>query len=226
MKKTLIGIPALVLTFLFLTACAEEQQAGQKAAVDVKSAAATKAAAATAAVKGQPAAAPPAAQPDAAKPPAPTAPAVPGAKPVLNQTAQVQNDPLPPLAVPQGYSYQPRGRRDPFVNPIPKGPVADDDAPRKPVIRPQGLPGVLVSEVKLTGIVYSPVQTMKKAMLVVGRSTYFAQQGDSLFDGVIKEIRPNEVVFSMVSTTTKKPVNRETVVRTGGTPLTLAGENK
>ena len=37
-----------------------------------------------------------------------------------------------------------------------------------------------------------------------------------MFDGVVKEIRPNEVVFSMVSTTTKQPVNRETVVRTGG----------
>ena len=67
---------------------------------------------------------------------------------------------------------------------------------------------------------------MKKAMLVVGRSTYFARKGDSLFDGVVKEIRPNEVVFTMVSATTKKPVNRETVVRTGGSSVTLAGEKK
>ena len=83
-----------------------------------------------------------------------------------------------------------------------------------------------MSEVKLSGIIYSPQATMKKAILVVGRSTYFAGQGDSLFDGVVREIRPNEVVFSMVSTTTKQPVNRETVVRTGGSSVTLVGENK
>jgi DUF917 family protein len=67
---------------------------------------------------------------------------------------------------------------------------------------------------------------MKKAMLVVGKSTYFAKQGDSLFDGVLKEIRSNEVVFSMVSSKTKEPVNRETVVRTGGSSTTSAGDKK
>lgn len=204
MKKHPIAILILVVSFLFLSACAEEQVGQQQqAAVDVKAAAANK----TAAVS-----APGAAQPAAPKPAA-------GAKP---PAAQAPNEPVPPLVVPDGYSYQPRGRRDPFVNPVPKPTV--DQVASGPVIRPDGLPGVLVSEVKLSGIVYSPVQTMKKAMLVVGRSTYFAKQGDSLFDGVIKEIRPNEVVFAMVSTTTKQPVNRETVVRTGGSPVTLAGE--
>ena len=192
----------LLVTFLALSACTEEQ-AGQKAAVDVKAAAAAKAAPAAAAVAGKP---------QAAK------------KPAAGQTAQVELDPPPPLTVPQGYSYEPRGRRDPFVNPVPK-PAGGETAAR-PLIRPDGLPGVLVSEVKLSGIIYSPQATMKKAILVVGRSTYFAGQGDSLFDGVVREIRPNEVVFSMVSTTTKQPVNRETVVRTGGSSVTLVGENK
>jgi Tfp pilus assembly protein PilP len=207
MKKHPIAILTLVVSFLFLSACAEEQVGQQQqAAVDVKAAAVNK----TAAVS-----APAAAQPAAPKPEA-------GAKPPAGQAAaQAPNEPVPPLVVPEGYSYQPRGRRDPFVNPV-KPTV--DEGPSGPVIRPDGLPGVLVSEVKLSGIVYSPVQTMKKAMLVVGRSTYFAKQGDSLFDGVIKEIRPNEVVFAMVSTTTKQPVNRETVVRTGGSSVTLAGE--
>ncbi|HVQ65713.1 MAG TPA: hypothetical protein VMT78_14330, partial [Terriglobia bacterium] len=192
----------LFVTFLVLSACAEEQ-AGQKAAVDVKAAAAAKAAPAAAAVAGKP---------QAAK------------KPAAGQTAQVEIDPPPALTVPQGYSYEPRGRRDPFVNPVPK--PAGGETVARPLIRPDGLPGVLVSEVKLSGIIYSPQATMKKAILVVGRSTYFAGQGDSLFDGVVREIRPNEVVFSMVSTTTKQPVNRETVVRTGGSSVTLVGENK
>jgi hypothetical protein len=169
----------------------------------VKAAAAAKAAPAAAAVAGKP---------QAAK------------KPAAGQTAQVEIDPPPALTVPQGYSYEPRGRRDPFVNPVPK--PAGGETVARPLIRPDGLPGVLVSEVKLSGIIYSPQATMKKAILVVGRSTYFAGQGDSLFDGVVREIRPNEVVFSMVSTTTKQPVNRETVVRTGGSSVTLVGENK
>ncbi|HTG72468.1 MAG TPA: hypothetical protein VMB70_01785 [Terriglobia bacterium] len=195
----------LLVTFLALSACTEEQP-GQKAAVDVKAAAAAKAAPAAAAVAGKPQVAKPA------------------AKPAAGQTAQAEIDPPPALTVPQGYSYEPRGRRDPFVNPVPK-PVGGETVAR-PLIRPDGLPGVLVSEVKLSGIIYSPQATMKKAILVVGRSTYFAGQGDSLFDGVVREIRPNEVVFSMVSTTTKQPVNRETVVRTGGSSVTLVGENK
>ena len=203
----------LLVTFLALSACAEEQ-AGQKAAVDVKAAAAVKAAPAAAAVAGKPQAAPAAAA-VAGKPPA---------KPVAGQTAQVEIDPPPALTVPQGYSYQPKGRRDPFVNPVPK--PAGGETVARPLIRPDGLPGVLVSEVKLSGIIYSPQAAMKKAILVVGRSTYFAGQGDSLFDGVVREIRPNEVVFSMVSTTTKQSVNRETVVRTGGSSVTLVGENK
>jgi hypothetical protein len=202
-----LSIVILVLSASFLLACAAEE-AGQKAGADLKAAAAPQAAAVTAAVAGQPPAATPA----------------PGAKPG-GQVAQVPSEPPPPLAVPAGYSYQPRGRRDPFVNPLPKSPEERPDED-KAVIRPDGLPGVMVSEVKLSGIIYSPVQTMKKVMLVVGRSTYFARQGDSLFDGVIKEIRPNEVVFAMVSTTTKQPVNRETVVRTGGSSVTLAGEKK
>ena len=136
------------------------------------------------------------------------------------------DDPPPALAVPPGFEYMPRGRRDPFINPIPQ-PVAGARVEEVvPVVRPDGLPGVMVSEVRLSGIIHSSDQTMNKAMLVVGRNTYFAKKGDSLFDGVIKEIRSNEVVFGMVSATTRKPVNRDTVVRTGASSGTSAGEKK
>jgi len=120
-------------------------------------------------------------------------------------------EPLSPLTVPRGYRYEPRGRRDPFVNPIPK-PVA---IASRPLARPDGLPGVLVSELKVSGIIYAPDPTMKKAILAAGKKTYFAKQGDHLFDAVIREIRPNEVVFTMVSTTTRQPLGRDTVVSTG-----------
>jgi hypothetical protein len=135
-------------------------------------------------------------------------------------------DPPPALSVPAGFDYKPSGRRDPFTNPIPKPVVGSTGEEIAPVIRPDGLPGVLVSEVRLSGIIHSSDHTMNKAMLVVGRNTYFAKKGDSLFDGVIKEIRLNEVVFGMVSAKTRKPVNRDTVVRTGASGGTSAGEKK
>jgi Tfp pilus assembly protein PilP len=158
----------------------------------------------------------------AAPSPAPVAPAA-KAPAAGTQVAEAEDEPPPPLTVPRGFQYTPRGRRDPFVNPAPRQATAEEV---KPTIRPDGLPGVLVSEVKVSGIIYSSEPTMKKAMLAAGRKTYFAAQGDSLFDGVIKEIRPNEVVFTMVSTATKQPVNKETVLPTGGSPVTSAGEKR
>jgi hypothetical protein len=191
---------------------AQKAAASDKAAGDVQKAAASNKAAADV-KKPTPAAATKSAaaqKTDAKKP---------GADLQKDDDAQVaakvdgeQGELPPPLTVPKGYRYQPRGRRDPFVNPIPK-PVAA--AAAVPVARPDGLPGVLVSELKVSGIVYSRDPAMKKAILAAGRKTYFAKQGDRLFDAVIKEIRPSEVVFTMVSTATKKPLNRETVVSTG-----------
>jgi len=156
--------------------------------------------------------------------PAKGSPKAPGAP--AQTAAKKVEDPPPALAVPAGYRYEPRGRRDPFVNPVPKPLQAGNDEKPRPLVRPDGLPGVLVSEVKLSGIVHSADKEMNKALLVVGKNTYFAKKGDSLFDGVVKEIRPNEVVFAMVSATTRKPANRDTVVRTGASSGTSAGEMK
>ena len=280
MKKHFITTLTLLIACSILCACAEEQ-AAQKASVDIKAAANSHTANLKTAATGQkpaaskpsatakePAApakadvkAPAAPAPNAAKTPVPPAPAAaktppapaaaaatkaPATSPA--DAAKVPNvpapaggaktpeappkaaakveDPPPPLSVPAGYRYEPRGRRDPFVNPVPKtqgGGLAEDPIP---VVRPDGLPGVLVSEVKLSGIVHSTDNEMNKAMLVVGRNTYFAKKGDRLFDGVVKEIRRNEVVFGMVSASTRKPVNRDTVVRTGASSGTSAGEKK
>jgi hypothetical protein len=136
---------------------------------------------------------------------------------------QAQEDPAPVLSVPEGFRYDPRGRRDPFVNPLPK-PVVPP--PEVPVIRPEGLPGVLVAEAKIAGIVSSKEPGMTKVIInAPGRKTYFAVKGDTLFDGIIKEIRPDEVVFTMISPSTRRPVDREAVVRTGSAGNT-AGEKK
>ncbi len=137
---------------------------------------------------------------------------------------QVEEDPAPVLSVPEGFRYDQRGRRDPFVNPMPK-PAAPP--PEVPTIRPDGLPGVLVAEAKIAGIVTSKEPGMTKAIISApNRKTYFAISGETLFDGVIKEIRPDAVVFTMISPLTKRPVDREMTVKTGTSAGSTAGEKK
>lgn len=194
-----LGILAIVL--LALSGCGGEKAAGDKAAVDVKAAAKTKkdaAASAKAAAKAKPA------------------------------KGQVEEEAAPVLAVPEGFSYEPRGRRDPFVNPVPKPPpTATKSEVEAAIARPDGLPGVLVAEARLTGTVISKEPGMTMAIITApGKKTFFAAKGASLFDGVIKEISKDEVVFTMISPSTKQPVNRETTVKTGAIAGTSAGEKK
>ena len=184
---------------IFCAACAETQVAAQKAAVELKPASA---------VKPEPAVAN-----NVAK------------KPATPAGQKEEEEEIKPLTVPAGFHYKADGRRDPFVNPVLK-PASTEPGPQKAIIRPDGLPGVLVSEVRLSGIIRAQDVAMTKAILSVGRKTYFARQGDNLFDGVIKEIRPNEVVFMMKPNSTKEPVKKELVVATGKTSAALAGEKK
>src|SRR5436190_17886681 len=60
--------------------------------------------------------------------------------------AQTPEEPRPVLAVPPGYHYETHGRRDPFVNPIPKPPPVPVVVEVKPD-RPPGLKGAYVNDV-------------------------------------------------------------------------------
>lgn len=116
-------------------------------------------------------------------------------------------EPPPVLGVPEGYEYLPRGRRDPFVNPVPKPPPgpAHVDTPHEPP-RPPGLKGATVEEVTLSGVFVSKSEpSMSRAILLVPglRAPVIASRGDALFDAVIKEIRPDSVVFTKVSSADK-----------------------
>lgn len=113
------------------------------------------------------------------------------------QKQQEQEDALPVLTVPPGYKYDARGRRDPFVNPIPK---PKDEQPVTPVVRPPGLRGVLVSETTIIGIVTSKDPMMNVAVIQApGSKTYFASRGDALYDAVVKEIQGDAVVFEVAA---------------------------
>jgi Tfp pilus assembly protein PilP len=89
------------------------------------------------------------------------------------------------------YSYDPNGRRDPFVNLLLRG----SDMRPTGATRPPGLPGQLIQELTLKGVLKA------KAGLVAvfqasDNKTYIAHPGDRVLDGSIKSIAQDAVVFS------------------------------
>ena len=108
--------------------------------------------------------------------PAAQPPAAPVAKP----------EPPPPPAV----SYDPTGRRDPFISLVGRGAVVDPNA-----VRPAGVPGMLINEVSLKGIMKERAGFVA---LLQGpdKKTYAVRSGQRLLDGSVKSITQDTIVFS------------------------------
>lgn len=106
--------------------------------------------------------------------------------------------PPSPLAVPKAYHYNGRGRRDPFVNPIPK-PVAAATAGGPRTLQcpqTQGLKSVLIGQAAVAGVVTSREASMNVAIITVpGGKSYFAHIGDALCDATVKSIKLDIVTF-------------------------------
>ena len=88
------------------------------------------------------------------------------------------------------YSYDPQGRRDPFVSLLARG-----SDPGSASTRPAGLPGLLITEVAVKGI----VRDRSGFIAMVqgpGTKTFIVHTGDKLMDGTIKAITADTVVFS------------------------------
>jgi type IV pilus assembly protein PilP len=133
--------------------------------------------------------------------PAPPAPA-PGAAPANTQaaTAKPTNQPTSPTQAAAGgaaaptappYTYEPNGRRDPFVSLLFRGGETHPTG----ATRAPGLPGQLVGELNLKGILKS-----KGGYIAIlqgsDNKTYIGRPGDRVMDGSIKSIVPDAVVFS------------------------------
>src|SRR5262245_3603570 len=101
------------------------------------------------------------------------APSLPVFSQVQPEKPPAPEEPPPVLAVPKNYRYNGRGRRDPFVNPVPKPKVT---AVSVPANRPPGLRGVLVSEALIAGVVTSREPSMN--VVIIGapgaKTPYFA----------------------------------------------------
>jgi hypothetical protein len=91
-----------------------------------------------------------------------------------------------------GYTYEPAGRRDPFVSLLGRG----GDVPVPGAARPQGLAGLLINEMTLKGVMKTPKGDFVALLQAPDNKSYIGHAGDKVLDGAIKTITPGEVVFT------------------------------
>jgi len=89
-----------------------------------------------------------------------------------------------------GYSYDPGNRRDPF-----KSLLAAPDRPEFHGPRPEGIPGLLIDEIDLTGIFRKGKTYIAQVKAANNPKSYLLREGDQLFDGDVVSINHTEVVF-------------------------------
>ncbi len=110
---------------------------------------------------------------------------------------------LPPGA----YTYNPQGRRDPFVSLLkPVGPAGPGE-------RHPGMEGFLIQEVALKGIVKSEGKYIAMLLGTDGKS-YFCTVGQRLFDGQITAIDGSTVTFRQDVTDPLSPVRTREMKKT------------
>ena len=124
----------------------------------------------------------PATTPAPAPASAPAKPAAPGKPPVPVEQPTPTIDPA--------YVYEPAGRRDPFISLVGRG---DDKS--APAIRPAGLAGLLIGEITVKGVVRDR-NGFTALLQASDNKTYNVRTGDKLFDGSVKSINQEKVIFS------------------------------
>ena len=117
-----------------------------------------------------------------AQPPAPP----PAGAPAAAGQPQPAAQPAPPQAP---FTYNPDGRRDPFISLLGRGNDPKTGA------RPSGVPGLLINEVSVKGILKDRAGFVA---MIQGpdNKTYVIKAGDRLLDGNVKSIVQDAVVFS------------------------------
>jgi Tfp pilus assembly protein PilP len=112
------------------------------------------------------------------------------AQPQPAAPAAAQTKPAAPaeMAAPESYTYEPEGRRDPFLNLLGTGVDA-----QTLMRRGDGPGSMTVAEVSVRGIMQS-----RGALIAMiegpDKKTYVVHQGDKFVDGAIKSITPQGLV--------------------------------
>ena len=109
--------------------------------------------------------------------------------PAAPPAAQAQAPAPPPPA--DTFTYNPDGRRDPFVSLLTKG--GERHVPR-PGQDLEGVAGLAVDELTVRGIVTSP-SGLVAMVQSPDKKTYLVRQNDKLLDGVVKSVTPEGLVI-------------------------------
>src|ERR1700682_4856108 len=89
----------------------------------------------------------------------------------------------------ESYRYDPQGRRDPFQSLVGPTPMLKDKD------RPQGVPGFLIDEIKLQGVLRTRTQGLIALINGPDNKGYMVKVGDKVLDGEVIRITPSSVVF-------------------------------
>ena len=116
---------------------------------------------------------------------APQTPA-PAAPPTTQAPPQV---PAPSPA--DTFTYNPDGRRDPFVSLLTKGGERHEPRPGQDL---EGVAGLAVEELTVRGIVSSPTGLVAMVQSP-DRKTYLVRQNDKLLDGIVKSVTAEGLVI-------------------------------
>jgi len=120
---------------------------------------------------------------------------------ILRGDQQVQQDDF--------FSYDPAGRRDPFRSLLDGLDAPDEEGVK---VRPPGLPGMLIEELRLEGIIETPGGILA---FVVGRDnlSYIIRPGTILYNGEVQDILSDRVVFRQQADDPKQMRPYQEVVR-------------
>jgi Tfp pilus assembly protein PilP len=111
--------------------------------------------------------------------PAPTTPPPAAAAPAA---------PVPVAPLPESYTYDPLGRRDPFLTLLGSG-----KEPRTGLVRGEGKAGLAVAEVSVRGVIQSRGGYIAMVQGPDGK-TFLIHQGDKLADGLVKAVNAEGLV--------------------------------
>lgn len=90
-------------------------------------------------------------------------------------------------------SYEPGSRRDPFTSLL----AAKNRTERKGAL-PEGIPGLLIEEIDLTGIFRTSRGFVAQVLASNKEKSYLIREGDQLYDGDVVSITQQEVVFKQI----------------------------
>lgn len=93
----------------------------------------------------------------------------------------------------EGFTYDAGGRRDPFKSLLTATQVPELRGPR-----PEGIPGLLIDELLITGIFRTQEGYVAQVQSAESEKSFLLKQGDELYDGDVVRITGNEIVFKQI----------------------------